>query len=154
VRPLAPTHAHLFTHTPQPPNPLSPPPAATTVARPPFTCHRPPTCHQPSLLACAAHKRRCLMPTHIHASLPHGPPAARRRRGFTPGTRRSHRLPSSTRRRRSWSTSTERSPLLPPQSSAAGDVPSPPPHDYGDMTCLSMHTRSSKCVICLIHVKS
>jgi hypothetical protein len=27
-------------------------------------------------------------------------------------------------------------------------------NDYGDMTCLSLHTRSNKSIICLIHVKS
>jgi hypothetical protein len=26
-------------------------------------------------------------------------------------------------------------------------------NDYGDMTCSSLHTRLSKCIICLIHVK-
>jgi hypothetical protein len=26
--------------------------------------------------------------------------------------------------------------------------------NYGDMTHLSLHTRSNKCIICLIHVKS
>jgi hypothetical protein len=27
-------------------------------------------------------------------------------------------------------------------------------NDYGDMTRSSLHTRSNKCIVCLIHVKS